>query len=195
VIGKPRRPFSLRALLLALALVLILPISIVAGLLLARSAKLERAQLEGRLLQVADDLAADIDRDLSNRLTTLQTLASSPALQSNDLAAFHAQASAAVAGWGSVFLVDPYSMQQVVNTLLPWGTLLPKTGDLNTVQRVSDTGEPQVSDYFVGVVSRTPTFNVDYPIFKDGKVRYVLLLGLGLHELTNILRRQRLNSK
>jgi hypothetical protein len=86
-------------------------------------------------------------------------------------------------------------MQQVVNTLLPWGTVFPKTGDLNTVQRVSGTGEPQASDYFVGVVSRTPTFNVDCPIFKDGKVRYVLLLGLGLHELTNILRRQRLNSK
>jgi len=193
--GKTKRPFSLRALLLALALVLILPISIVAGLLLARSAMLERAQLEGRLLQVVDDLAAHIDRDLSNRLTTLQTLASSPALRDDDLARFHAQASAAVTGWGSIFLVDPYSMQQVVNTLVPWGTLLPKTGDPTTVQRVLSTGEPQISDYFVGVVSRTPTFDIDYPVFKDGKVRYVLLLGLGLHELANILRRQRLKSE
>jgi hypothetical protein len=42
--------------------------------------------------------------------------------------------------------------------------------------RVRDTQQPQVSDYFVGVVSKRPTVN---PVNLDGKLKYVMLLGLG----------------
>ena len=100
--------FSLRAHLIAFGIAILVPVSILAVLLLVRSASLEREQLEARLLQVADNLADDVDRELTNLITLLKTLASSPALQSDNLAAFHAQAAAAVEGWGAgVFLVDP----------------------------------------------------------------------------------------
>jgi two-component sensor histidine kinase len=163
-----------------------------AGVLLVRSAEHERMQLERRLIGVAEGLAADLDRELSNLVTVLRTLSSSPALQSDDLAAFHAQALAASRGWASLFLVDPHSLQQVLNTLVPWGTLLPKTGDAATVTRVRDTLQPQVSDYFVGVVSKRATFNVDIPVVRDGKLKYVMLLGLQPTHFLPLLQRQRL---
>ena len=62
--------------------------------LLARSAALERAQLEPCLLQVADNLADDIARDL----TLLQTLATLPSFKSADWPAFYAHAKAALRG-------------------------------------------------------------------------------------------------
>jgi hypothetical protein len=158
--------FSLRAHLIAFGIAVLVPVSILAILLLVRSATLEREQLEVRLLQVADTLADDVDRELSNLITLLTTLARSPALQSDNLAAFHAQAAAAVEGWGvGIFLVDPGTLKQVLNTLVPWGTPLPETGDPATVLRVVETQHPQVSDYFVGRVSGQSTFNVDIRSF------------------------------
>ena len=190
-----QREFGLRSHLIAFAIAVVLPITILAGVLLARSAASERAELEARLVQVADDLAEDLDRELSNLVTTLRTLATSPALQADDLAAFHAQATAAVQGWGAVFLVDPTSLHQVLNTLVPWGTPLPKTGDAETVIRVRETGQPQVSDHFVGVVSQRPTFNVDIPIMRGGKLRYVMLLGLDPQHLLPVLEGQKLDAE
>jgi two-component sensor histidine kinase len=185
----------LRSHLIALSLAALLPMTALAGVLLVRSAEHERVQLEQRLIQVAEGLAGDLDRELSNLVTVLTTLATSPALQSDDLATFHVQAAAAVRGWGSIFLVDPQSFQQVLNTLVPWGTDLPKTGDAATVLRVRDTQLPQVSDYFVGVVSKRPAVDVDIPVIRDGTLKYVMLLGLAPDHFLPILHNQKLNSE
>ena len=80
----------------------------------------------------------------------------------------------------------------MLNTLVPWGTPLPETGDPATVLHVVETRLPQVSDQFVGRVSGRSTFNVDIPIIRRGKVRYVLLLGLNPEHLLTILQGQRL---
>jgi two-component sensor histidine kinase len=190
-----RSKYSLRSHLIALSLAALLPMTALAGVLLIRSAEHERVQLEARLIQVAEGLAGDLDRELSNLVTVLTTLVTSPALQSDDLATFHAQAVAAVRGWGSLFLVDPQTLHQVLNSLVPWGTELPKTGDAATVTRVRDTQQPQVSDYFVGVVSKRPTVNVDIPVMRDGKLKYVMLLGLEPDHFLPMLEKQKLNSE
>ena len=166
-----------------------------AGVLLISAAEQERVQLEARLIQVAEGLAGDLDRELSNLITVLTTLATSPALQGNDLATFHAQAVAAARDWASLFLVDPHSLQQMLNTLVPWATELPKTGDVATVTRVRETQQPQVSDYFIGVVSKRPTVNVDIPVMSDGKLKYVMLLGLEPEHFLSMLQRQKLNAE
>jgi two-component sensor histidine kinase len=83
-------------------------------------------------------------------------------------------------------------LQQVLNTLAPWGTPLPKTGDAKTVLRVRDTQQPQVSNYLVGVVSQKPSFDVDIPIIRDGTVQYVMMLGLAPEHLLPILHAQTL---
>ena len=187
------REYRLRSHLIVFGLAAFLPMTILAGFLLFRSAASERADLEARLLHVAENLSDDLDRELSNLITTLKTLATSPALQAGDLAAFHAQAKAAVAPiGGAIFLVEPESLQQVLNTLVPWGTPLPKTGDAKTVLRVRDTQQPQVSNYLVGVVSQKPSFDVDIPIMRDGTVQYVILLGLAPEYLLPILNAQTL---
>ena len=83
----------------------------------------------------------------------------------------------------------------MLNTLVPWATELPKTGDVATVTRVRETQQPQVSDYFVGVVSKRPTVNVDIPVMRDGKLKYVMLLGLEPDHFLSMLQRQKQNAE
>ena len=175
-----RRAFTLRAHLFAFAGAILLPVSVLTAALLFNSAELQREQLETQLGQVAGDLTDDIDRFVSNLMTTLQTLATSPALHEGDLEVFSRQASAAARTMGAnaISLVDPTTMAQVVNTLLPWGAEMPMTGDPPSVQKVADSHGAVVSNYFIGRVSRAPAWNVAIPVFDGERVLYVLLAGM-----------------
>jgi hypothetical protein len=85
-------PQRIRTFLILFALVLTAPVVGVAIYSLDRMATLEQAEIERRVLQVAEDLAQDIDRELERASAILETLASSVALRRGDLPSFHAQA-------------------------------------------------------------------------------------------------------
>ena len=125
-----RDSYSLRTHLIVFGLAILLPVTVLAGLLLARSAALERTQLKARLIQVADDLAAEIDREI-DRHFTVRTLARLPALAAADWRMFYEQAKGAVEGRGYVIVIDS-SLKQLVNTLLPYGSAPAMTGDPDT---------------------------------------------------------------
>ena len=59
---------------------------------LNRMAGLEQDETERRVMQGAQDIAADIDRALDRATVTLETLATSDALKRRDFRAFHLQA-------------------------------------------------------------------------------------------------------
>jgi hypothetical protein len=85
------RPQAIRTYLVLFALVLVLPIVALAILALSRMASLEEAETQRRVIQVAEDLAEGIDRELDRAILVLQTLATVDSLRRNDLSAFHAQ--------------------------------------------------------------------------------------------------------
>ena len=185
------RQYSLRAHLIFFGAAILIPAMVLAGLLLARSAALERAQLEARLLQVADDLADDINREIARDLTLLQTLATLPSFKSADWPAFYAHAKAALRGQAYVGVTDS-SLKQLVNTYVPFGSQPAKTGDIPTAERMMASKQPEVSDLFVSLVAEKLVFNINTPIVRDGKVRYILHLGRFTDDLVAILRAQRL---
>src|SRR5262245_8116738 len=135
------REYSLGAHLIVFGAGLLIPIAVLAGLLLARAAKLERAQLEDRLIQVAEALAGDIDRDIARGFTLLQTLATLPSLESADWPSFYLQAKAALQGKAYVVLIDS-SLRQLVNTFVPFGSQPPLTGDPDTARRMIASKQP-----------------------------------------------------
>ena len=125
---KLRGSYPIRTHLIAFGLILVLPLTALAGVLFVRSATLERDQLEARLVQLADDLAEDIDRDIERHFTILNTLATLPSLQDADWPTFYAQAKAALQGNGYIVLIDR-SLRQIVNTYVPYEEAPPLTGD------------------------------------------------------------------
>jgi len=181
--------------LVLFALALALPLLALAFFALNRMASLEEQEIEGRALQVAQDLAGDTDRELDRAMVTLETLATSAALARGDLAAFREQASRALRRERAGILVIDRTYQQLLNTRSPVGAALPPTSDPETAQRMFDTKQRQVSDLFMGVVSRQPIVNVWVPVFEGDVVRYGLGMALDATRFESLLKGQRLEAQ
>ncbi len=162
---------------------------------LERMAALEEAEIEGRVLQVAESVAGDVDRELERVTVTLDTLATSNALARGDLAAFHDQASRALKRDRAGILIVDRTFQQRVNTRVSFATTLPKTQDPNTAQRVFDTGQRMVSDLFMGVVSGEPIINVWVPVPDGEAIRYVMSMALEATRFSSLLKDQGLGNQ
>jgi hypothetical protein len=156
LVATPWSPksYSLRTLLIWFGLAIFVPTTILAGLLFTHATSLERAQLESRVAQVAEDLTDDIDRTLAQHLTVLNTLAALPSLTTGDWPTFYAQAKAALQGKAYSILIDR-SLRQLVNTRVPYGKAPSITGDPETARRMLITKQPAVSDLFFSSASLT----------------------------------------
>ena len=188
-------PQRIRTFLVLFALALALPLLALAFFALNRMASFEEQEIERRALQVARDLAGDIDRELDRAMVTLETLATSAALARGDFAAFHEQAGRALRRERAGILVVDRTYQQLLNTRSPVGASLPPTSDPETARRMFDTRERQVSDLFMGVVSRQPIVNVWVPVFEGETVRYGLGMALDATRFESLLKSQRLEAQ
>ena len=187
-----KRSHSTAQYLVLFGLVIALPLLVMLGALLLRSASIEREQLDQRILQVLGALTDNLDRDLDRHLTILHTLATSAALQGEDWPAFYEQAKAALQGRSYIVLVDAAG-RQLVNTNLPYGQAPSFTGDPETVRRIAESRRPVVSNLFTGLAARKPALNVSIPILRDGQLRFVMSLGLDPHDLVSLLAAQKLD--
>lgn len=185
-------PQRIRTFLVLFALALTLPLMGLAVLAVNQLASLEETETERRVLQVAQSLADDIDRELERATITLETLATSAPLARKDFAAFHERASQALRRDKAGILLIDRSLQQLLNTRATYGTTLPLTVDPETAQRVFDTKERQVSDLIIGAVSRQPVINVEVPILAGKEVRYILIMALDATRFERLLQSQRL---
>ena len=77
VFTKGVPPQRIRTFLILFALALTVPVLALAAFALNRMAGLEQQEIERRVLQVAQDLAGDIDRELDRATVALETLATS----------------------------------------------------------------------------------------------------------------------
>jgi two-component sensor histidine kinase len=187
---KLRGSYPIRTHLIAFGLILVLPVTVLAGVLFVRSAMLERDQVEGHLVQLADNLAEEIDRDIERHFTILNTLATLPSLQDADWPTFYSRAKAALQGNGYIVLIDS-SLRQLVNTYVPYDEAPLLTGDPEAAQRMIRTKQREVSDLFISLVTKGPVFNISVPIIRDGELRYILSFGRHADDLLDIMRGQR----
>jgi two-component sensor histidine kinase len=190
MIGKDR-PRSVRAHLIAFGAAVSLPLVVLLGVMLFHSVQLERSQLESRMLEVAANLADDVNREIDRRLATLQTLATSPSIVEKEWRYFYAQAAAATQGYGYIILVDDES-RQIVNTFVPYGAEPPRDGNPESVRDAVKLKRPVVSNVFISLVTHKPVFNIRKSILDGAKVRYVLSLGMLAESLVPILKTERL---
>ncbi len=160
-----------------LASIIALPLLALLGLLLYRTVSVERQQIEQRLVQVAEDLVADLDRDIDRHFTILHTLISSRSLAGEDYAGFHARATLSLQDKGHVVLIDAQG-RQLVNTFLPFGQAPRLTGSPEMLEAIRRTNRPVVSNLFTGLASRDVVFNIAIPILEGDQLRYVLSLSM-----------------
>ncbi|MGF6272400.1 PAS domain S-box-containing protein [Massilia sp. UYP11] len=187
-----RRAPTIRQWLALLLAAFIVPTTIAVVALFLHSYGRERAGMERAYQDVSRALMQAIDRELSSAQAALEALATSPSLDAHDLRAFRVQAIEVLhARPGNVLVaVDP-GLQQVINTGLPFGTPLPRHGNVGQLWQVVQTGRAQVSDLYVGPTVHRLLTSVDVPVVRGGQVRYVLSMQYFGERLGAILERHR----
>jgi PAS domain S-box-containing protein len=180
---------GLRTHLVVFGLAIVVPVLLFSAFLLQRYSASVRVAEERRALQVARALSADVDREITAIITTLETLATSDALAVRDFRSFYVQAKEALRSrpW-NVVLVD-MNRRQLVNTRLEWGVPPPVSAasepDLARIAR--ETGKPYVSDLFMGTVPERLIFSVSVPVRPRKEVEYGLAMFLEPERLIEIL--------
>ncbi len=193
-IGFIFRPRPVRKLLILMALTLLAPALGFTSYLVARFAATQRDQVEQRLIQVAGDLADNIDRDFERMLALLDTLALSEPLSSHDYPTFHRQATEAVKRLGANVLVVDASMQQLLNTRVPYGTPLPQVADTEFAEMIEQKKEVQVSNVFIGGVSKKAVVNLVKSLTPQGQPETFLVLAVDVEHFLPIMRGLKLPS-
>ena len=152
----------------------------------------ERARIERDVRDRVADLLADVDRQITSIQAELRVLAVSPSLQTGDFAAFDRQMREALKIQGTSIVLLDTKAQQLINTNRPFGEPLPRATNSEMLDRVVETGQPQISDLIIGAVLRRPVLTVGVPVFRDGEVAYVLVMVLGPEILSALLNEQNL---
>ena len=170
-----KRITSIRASLVWLVAACLLPAILAAVGLLVIEYRTQRAQLVGNTVSSARALTATIDREFFSVQLSLQSLATSPFLKNQDFRSFHAQAKELLplSFINNIAVIDA-SGQQLVNTAIPFGEPLPKTGVMAQVERVFKTGQPDVSNLTVGAVLKKPLVSVAVPVRNGETVIYTM---------------------
>jgi diguanylate cyclase (GGDEF)-like protein/PAS domain S-box-containing protein len=155
-----------------------------------------RARLEQGNIQTARALVQAVDAQLLKAQIAALSLSTAGSLSKSHFADFHRRAKALLATtqFGRNIVLTDQAGQQLINTLIPFGEPLPKHGNPAVFRRVFETGKPVISDMYIGGQTRRPIMSVDVPVFINGKVSYVLSVGIEPNDFSSILFAQRLSS-
>jgi signal transduction histidine kinase len=183
---------SIRSRLLALALAIVLPglLGALWGLYVLYQQQTQAATKN--LSEIAGAVAAVVERELSRREATLQTLALAPALQRWDLASFYEFAKAAApSNDRTVILTDPTG-QQLLNTRVPLGQPLPVTKSLRELRADARPDETVLSNLYFAPIGQRLSYALQVPVLRDGQVVAHLVMGSFADSLQKALQDQRL---
>ena len=183
------RPRTLRFHLTTLVVASVVPVLTFAIIMGVLFQKQELAALDRGRRDIARALSVAVDRELSSSISTLYALAASEYLDTEEFEAFYGLSQRVLKthpGWNTINLID-LSGQQRINLFRPFGAPLPNSRDLPVIRHTLDTGEPAISDLFVGPVSGAPIIGVSVPVTRGGRLKYVLSAGLDVASLSRLL--------
>ena len=175
-----------------------LPGALLTGVLVWRAFDNNRAASERRLIESARVDAAALDREFAGTISILQALATSPTLDREDFAAFHAEArrvQATQPDWYSITLraVDG---RAIVSTRLEWGAPLVRVTGHDSMRRLVGTRRP-----IVGVIQKPPRggpeilFPIRVPVLRGDALKFALSAFVNVESLARVVPKQLANSE
>ncbi|MET3856203.1 sensor histidine kinase [Rhizobium sp. OAE497] len=155
---------SIGTYLVAMAVAIAVPIFAFVTLLLLQLEDNQRDTLRRETAQDALALSRSVDRQLQDMATTLRLLATSPELEHEDYASFHARTETALRGDTLFVIATDKEGQQFLNTRRDFGTQLGKMSNLTALKYALDSGRIEASNVFKGAVSNEWVYNVTMPV-------------------------------
>jgi C4-dicarboxylate-specific signal transduction histidine kinase len=153
----------------------ILPLSGMAAFLIFNFYQHEQIRLISNAIQQAHAISAEVDRDIVRTEAALQVLATSSSFVNADFSAFYPQATKALQSMraDSIVVVD-ITGQLLLSTSRPFGEALPKLTTAPLLERIQKTGQPGVSDLYIGPLVNRFIYTVTVPI-KHNEITQMLL--------------------
>jgi two-component sensor histidine kinase len=153
-----------------LALAVALPFVLLTAGIVWQLANNERETRREAILFSTRTLMNAVDTILSKQIAVGQMLATSPALLSDDMAAFREEAERATRGLSEGWVVlSNKDGQQLVNLKLPPDAPLPIRQGVALGRRTIELNRVQISDVFNGAVLKSPIVTVEVPVLREGK--------------------------
>ena len=183
----------MRNYLTVIALAAVLPLTALAVYVGDRDARNERDALRTVLMSSARSLAAAVDREIDKHIAVAVTLTHARPLHDGQLAEFSVQAKEALSFLpGANLIVADATGQQILNVSFAQGEALPvrPASNLEMQRRAFATGQPQVSDIFVGRRTGRLLATVDAPVFRDGAPLYIVSIRLDPGRFRALLQEQ-----
>lgn len=181
------RRFSFKSYLALLVAAAVVPLALFAAGMVRWAASDSRRDAEHAQANLVESLTLAIEGELRANEAVLDALATSPVLAKGDLAAFDAYARKVGAQRDSWIVLNDAQAQQLINTRLPPGSVLPRSGTRTLIDSVFATRRTQISDVFIGVVAPRPLVSVMVPVSRDGEVRYALDMPFAPERLSRLL--------
>ncbi len=187
---RSRRSVSLRHALRMLVVFSVVPLAVAGVLLAYANYRLQRESMEQQTVLFTRAVQADLEREMAAIESALKTLATAPELHSGKLQDFYRRANQAL-GSGPVlnYVLTDREGRQVLNTLLPFGVVLPAAGTPSQLRRVFDTKTTVLTDMFIGVTTKAPIIAMGVPVVSGGEVVYSLNIGLTPDRINAIIDR------
>ena len=184
-------PITLRRRLFALITAGVLPLAVMAAISLYALRERQTAQSQQVGLELARSVATAVDSELRTSIAVLETLATTPTLDDDDLIGFRTRALRVLSGrpeWVGLQLSDR-SGRVLLDTRSVGPGIQPNVVERQSFDQVIRTGRPAVGDLKKHAAD-TWLFAVRAPVFRDDEVKYVLTALVSPVVIRDLLTRQ-----
>ena len=180
--------WGVRSYLLAVVLSSLLPLALFAVYLSYDSSRSQLETIRTSILSTTRALAVAVDDHIRVRREMLEQLARSEKLRAGDLRGFHAEmVNLSQLLQGAIVTLVRADATRVLFSSLPADVRVPGLSNADLVRRVFETGEPQISDVFIGSITQVPLAVIAVPIKIDNAVKYSLHLTLDTADFIRLL--------
>jgi signal transduction histidine kinase/ActR/RegA family two-component response regulator len=185
---------TIRSHLLLLAIGVVLPVLAFAIFVSVVLVEQDRSTVERAAMDRARAMMTAVDAELRGSIKTVLAISASPALQTNDLAAFHAEAMRMLATqptWLDLTLTRP-SGEKVLDAQKPLDRPGERVLDPASLAHAVRTGRLVIGDVDQLDASSPPGVPIRVPVMLGGHLTYVLTAIVRPDSFQDIVRRQRL---
>jgi C4-dicarboxylate-specific signal transduction histidine kinase len=162
-----------------------------AAFVLSRFSEAEESRYQGAALHAAERVAGAVDREIAGLEVALQALSTGRSFTERAFDRFYERALEGKRIIRADIILKDAKGQQLVNTRVPFGTPLPSSLQEHE-RRAIQLDKPELSNLFVGALSKQPVISIAVPVGREGEPDHLLVIAIDPERLSEVLKAQAL---